>query len=56
MLAEPLIVGAKTDASLNRELLETAVRRWAKPWRLAFAFAGAGTLFLFTCITYRIEV
>jgi Ni/Fe-hydrogenase subunit HybB-like protein len=54
MLAEPLIVGAKTDASLNRELLETAVRRWAKPWRLAFAFAGVGTLFLFTCITYTV--
>jgi Ni/Fe-hydrogenase subunit HybB-like protein len=54
MLTEPLIIGVKTDASLSRALLGTALERWRKPWRLAFAFAGVGTLFLFSCIAYTV--
>jgi Ni/Fe-hydrogenase subunit HybB-like protein len=53
-LAAPLVVGPTTDAALNEQLLGSVWRPWARPWRLAFAVTGAGTLFLFSCITYTV--
>jgi Ni/Fe-hydrogenase subunit HybB-like protein len=54
VLAEPLIIGEQTDAGLTDKLLGTAHRAWRKPWRLAFAFTFAGTLWLFSCIAYTL--
>jgi len=51
----PLIVGEPTDAALTSRLLSTAYRRWARPWHLAFAVTGAGSLWLFFCIAYTVE-
>ncbi|HTV19138.1 MAG TPA: NrfD/PsrC family molybdoenzyme membrane anchor subunit [Polyangiaceae bacterium] len=50
-----LIVGEQTDAGLSERLLGTTYRAWAKPWRLAFAVTGAGTLGLLFCVAYTID-
>ena len=52
--APPLILEPQTDASLTQGLLGTAYRPWRKPWRLAFAFTFAGTLWLGFCIAYTV--
>ena len=52
--ADPLILGAQTDAGLNGALLGTAYRAWKKPWRLVFAFTFAGTIWLGVCIAYTV--
>ena len=54
-LAEPLIVGAATDAGLNQQLLGTTWQRWARVRRLAFAVTFAGTLLLLGCISYTVS-
>ena len=45
-VAAPLITGTTSDAELNERLLGSVWRAWPKPWRLAFAVSGAGTLLL----------
>ena len=52
--SQPLIIGQHTDAGLHDALLGTAYRAWKKPWRLAFAFTFAGTLWLLVCISYTV--
>ena len=53
-VAEPLILGPQTDAGLTEGLIGTAHRAWRRPWRLAFAFTFAGTLWLALCISYTV--
>src|SRR5690606_9408652 len=53
-LAEPLIIGQRSDAELSDELLGTATRRWSKAWRVPFALSFAGTLWLFFCVSLTV--
>jgi molybdopterin-containing oxidoreductase family membrane subunit len=54
LAASPLIVGQHTDASLTERLIGTACRRWPARWLLAFLVTGAGTAWLFFCISYTV--
>ncbi|HLV64187.1 MAG TPA: NrfD/PsrC family molybdoenzyme membrane anchor subunit [Polyangiaceae bacterium] len=54
MAAPPLILGAPTDRELSDRLLSGSWTYRGNGWKLAFSLTFAGTLVLFTAITYTV--
>src|SRR5262249_16950779 len=56
MSAEPVLIGAPSDAALTDQLLEPMWAPKRRSWLFAFAFTAAGSLMFFALILYTFWV
>jgi Ni/Fe-hydrogenase subunit HybB-like protein len=54
-VSDPVLIGAPSEAELQRTLLGTPARRGGRGWRIAFAISGALTIVLAISVAYTIR-
>jgi Ni/Fe-hydrogenase subunit HybB-like protein len=54
-VSDPILIGAPSEAELQRRLLGTPARRGGRAWKIAFAISGSLTVLLIVCVTYTVS-